>query len=257
MSNLRIAFAGDRDISVRVLQRIIKDNVLPVALLVADNGRASHSRELIGICSYLNPSYVLRGKEFRLPHGIELLSKLNLDFIIGIHFPYIVPEEVLTISRQGFLNLHPGYLPYNRGWHTPNWAILEGTPIGATLHFMDQGIDTGDIIHQKQLHISPGDTAHTLYSRLKDLEFEVFDEAWPLIISGSYKRIKQSLDEGASHKSKDLFSPNIQKIDLESQTTCRDLLRRLRALTTNRIEEAAFFEEEGRRFRVQVSIHEE
>ena len=159
---------------------------------------------------------------------------------------------MLDIPTEGTLNLHPAYLPYNRGWHTPSWAILEGTPIGATLHFMDAGIDTGDIVLQKQLDVSPADTANTLYVRLKRLELETFKEAWPAIRDRSYERIVQSSDAGTTHKREDLFCDEVQRLELPRET-----LRKLRGLTTNDISESAYFEEDGRRYRIQVQIEEE
>jgi methionyl-tRNA formyltransferase len=196
---LRIAFAGDRDISTQVLARILGTGVQPLALMIPGFETATHATELVGLCPFLQSGRVLVGKEYRQPEGLFVLQMLDLDLIIAIHFPYIIPKEILSIPRQGVLNLHPAYLPYNRGWHTPSWAILDGTPIGATLHFMDEGIDTGDIVHRKELTISPGDTAHSLYQQLKKLELEVFEEAWPSILNGSYARIPQSPIEGTTH----------------------------------------------------------
>jgi methionyl-tRNA formyltransferase len=254
---LRIAFCGDREIAVAVLQHLLNHDTKPLALMVPESSRASHADALINLCSFLHPDKILVGQAFRQPAGIEILSKLDLDFIIGVHFPYVIPSEMLSIPREGFLNLHPGFLPYNRGWHTPSWAILEDTPIGATLHFMDEGIDTGDIIHQKQLDISPGDTAHSLYQRLMRLEFEVFEEAWPQIVSGTYVRKPQDPRIGTMHRRKDLFTSDIQQIDLDAEIKANDLLKKLRALTTNQISEAAYFIAGGKRYRVQVIIHEE
>src|ERR1700694_4543671 len=137
MSQLRIAFAGDRDIGTWILEFILSHGVHPVALLVPEKSRASHSDELRKLCSDLAEECIMVGASFREPAGIDKLRSLNLDYILGVHFPYLVPESVLAVSGRGFLNLHPAYLPFNRGWHTPTWAILEGTPVGATLHFMD------------------------------------------------------------------------------------------------------------------------
>ena len=75
------------------------------------------------------------GREFRERTGIAFLGELELDLILCVHFPYLLPPEVLSIPSKGCLNLHPAYLPWNRGWHTPSWAILEDTPGGATLHW--------------------------------------------------------------------------------------------------------------------------
>ncbi|HSO50886.1 MAG TPA: formyltransferase family protein, partial [Acidimicrobiia bacterium] len=184
---MRIAFAGNRSVARRCLQHLIEVGVKPMALLIP-TGDETELQELAG----LGPEHILVGGEFRESGGIELLRSLDLDYILGVHFPYIVPEAVLGIPRIGALNLHPALLPHNRGWHTASWAILEGTPIGATLHFMDRGVDTGDIVAQVELEVRPDDTAHTLYARLLDLEVELFRSAWPLLASGDPPRMTQS-----------------------------------------------------------------
>ena len=257
MNTLRFAFAGDRDIAVWVLDFLLSQNARPIALLVPDESKASHSRELRSRCSFLPEERILVGAEFREPEGVELLRDLQLDYIVGIHFPYIVPESVLEVSGRGFLNLHPAYLPFDRGWHTASWAILEGTAAGATLHFMDKGLDTGDIILQKQLQVSEDDTADTLYRKLKLLELEVFRAAWPQIQCGEPTRTKQNPNAGTLHKRKDLLQPGIQEIDLDQPTTARELLARLRALTTDRLDEAAYFRTNGTRHRIQIEITRE
>lgn len=254
MRILRFAFAGDRDISVWVLDFILSQDARPVALLISEE--ASHADQLIGLCPFLKEDRILKGKRFRQPEGTDLLRNLDLDYIICVHFPYIVPENVLSLPRVGVLNLHPAYLPYNRGWHTPSWALLENTPIGATLHFMDVGVDTGDIIHQKQLKVSPDDTANALYQRLKRYELEVFKEAWPGLVSGSYMRSPQKRQEGSSHKRQELFSDEIQRIDLNQFVKAGDLIQRLRALTTNCPDESAYYEIDGKRYGIQVTVHE-
>lgn len=257
MTEVRIAFAGDRDISVWVLEYLLRQGVRPVALCVSDDARASHAVDLMALCSYLPSEKVLKGTQFRENAGLQLLDNLDLDYMIGIHFPYLVPESVLSIPRSGVLNLHPAYLPYNRGWHTPSWALLEDTPIGATLHFMDAGVDTGDIIHQRMLKPAPGDTAHTLYQRLKQLELEVFQEAWPRLVAGAYQRLPQKANAGTTHYKTELLAANVQLIDLEACVEAGQLLKKLRALTTHRLDEAAYYEMNGRRYRVQVTIFEE
>lgn len=249
----RFAFAGDRNLAVRCLEFLIENDERPAALMVSSPDRASHARELIE-ASGLGSDLVLTGREFREPAGVSLLRSLDLDYIVGVHFPYIVPEEVLEIPSIGVINLHPALLPYNRGWHTANWAILDGTPIGATLHFMDAALDTGDIISQVELAVRPEDTAHSIHGRLLDLEYEVFREAWPLLASGSPPRTPQPEGAGTAHNRSDLADPAVSRLDLEAEAPIGETLRRLRALTTNDVGEAAYFEVNGRRYRVQVSI---
>lgn len=256
MKDLKIGFAaGDRKIAVSVLRHIVSTGVRPAILMLAqDNG--AYGKELREL-SKTAPTHVLVGRGFTAERNTELLRAASLDYLICIHFPYILPLRVLEAPRFGTINLHPAYLPYNRGWHTPSWAILDRTPYGATLHFVDDGVDTGDIIHQKRLEILESDTADTLYERVLDLEFEVFFEAWPTLLGGTFKRKRQSRKEGSVHKRQELFLPRIQKLELNEVARIDDILRTLRALTTNKVEEAAYFISHGRRFRVRLEICEE
>jgi methionyl-tRNA formyltransferase len=254
---LRFAFAGDRDIAVWVLEYLLGEGFRPQALLLRATKRASHAEQLAAMCTYLPDEHVLPGKTFRKEAGLDTLRALELDYIVGVHFPYIVPQEVLDIPRLGVLNLHPAFLPYNRGWHTPSWAILEGTPIGATLHYMDAGIDTGDIVVQQAIEVCPDDTADKLYGRVKRLELDVFRQAWPSLASRTAPRTPQRTDDGSSHVKEDLLDPKARRIDLDDELRAGDLIRKLRAHTTSDPAEAAFFEEDGKRYRVRVEIEVE
>jgi len=249
----RIAYAADRDIGVWVLDYLLERGCVPLALLLSGTERASHAGELEARLP--KPvGGIFRGAEFRAPAALQALAGLDLDYIVGVHFPYLVPPEALTLPRTGVLNLHPAFLPYNRGWHTASWAILDDSPFGATLHFMDEGVDTGDIVHQRELAVSPADTADTLYHRVKRLELQVFREAWPAVEAGTLQRRPQDPRAGSAHRKSDLARDEIRRIDPEAPTRPRDLLRRLRALTTNSPAEAAYVEIDGIRYHVQVTV---
>jgi methionyl-tRNA formyltransferase len=253
---MKYIFAGDRDIAVWVLQALVNQGEKPAALLVSESSKASHAVELITL-SGLSSEYILEGKAFESPEGMALMRAIQPEYIIGIHFPYIIRKAILDLPSIGFLNLHPAFLPYNRGWHTPSWAILEGTPIGATLHFMAEELDNGDVIHQKQLEISSSDTANTLYTRLKQLELEVFLEALPLLLTQRFIRKKLNLNEGSSHKRKELFNDTVQKIALDNNYRADYLIDKIRALTTNQWSEASYFEKDGKRYRLRIEIQED
>lgn len=194
---------------------------------------------------------VFEGLSFREPENVALLRDLKPDYLISVHFPYIIPSDILSIPTEGSLNLHPAFLPYNRGWHTPSWAIFEDTPYGATLHWMDEGVDTGDIALQEKLEVLPSDTADTLYQRVLQLEEELFRRAIPLIKQRALPRHRQP-GSGTTHFKDDL--KRIQELDLDCEVRVGDLIRRLRALTTNRWDEAAVYEVNGQRYRIRVEI---
>jgi len=248
---MRIAFAGDRLISVEILKYLLNQKVKPMVLLLPESNQASHSEELKKLCNYLDAKHILKGNSFKTKKGVQILKRLNLDYLISVHFPYIYPENVLEIFDHGALNLHPAYLPFNRGWHTPSWTIIGKVPCGATLHFMEKSLDTGDIVYQEKMKVLPDDTANSLYQRILNLELKVFKKAWPDLASFAHKRKKQ-LKRGTLHKKKDLVT--IQEIKLEEKFKAKELIDRLRALTTNDIKEASYFKKGGEKYRITIDI---
>lgn len=249
----RIAFAGDRDIAVAVLEVIHAHDVEITALLLPPDDRASHAAALRQRCGYLPDNQVFSGLAFRSDAGLARLRRGRPDYLLCIHFPHYIPSTVLNIPTECALNLHPAYLPYGRGWHTPSWAILDDVPYGATLHVMTEEIDAGPIVHQKQLSIRPDDTADSLYRRTKALERDVFEEAWPSIQRRALSSTPQP-SGGSRHRKDDLMQPSVQCIERDQSVRAGDLIDRLRALTTNRLEEAAYFEHDGQRYRMQLRI---
>lgn len=247
---MKFAFAGDRKISCSILEYIMGRGYKPEAIFVSDFEKASHDEELIHI-SGLSDSLIFRGNEFKTSQAIQILASLELDYIFGIHFPYIIPSEVLRIPKIGVVNLHPAFLPFNKGWHTPSWAIIEGYPYGATLHFMEEALDEGDIIHQKEIEVLPTDTANSLYQKVLKLEEEVFFEAFDNLSKLNPKRMKQ-IKEGTSHQKKELKV--VQEINISENINPLDLINKIRALTTNDPNESAYYIMNNKKIGVQINL---
>jgi methionyl-tRNA formyltransferase len=247
---MRYAFAGDRKVAVEILSFIIRKGFTPAALFVSDDSKATHSSELIELAN-LNEEFVFKGTQCIHENALKILSSLSLDYIIGIHFPYIISKDLLEVPQVGFINLHPAFLPFNKGWNTPSWAILDGTPYGATLHFMEEKLDAGNIILQKEIQVDFCDTANTLYQKVLDLEFEVFKDSFQQLLSLNPKSYKQTV-EGTSYKKSDLKS--VQRLNLENNISVGELLNKLKGLTTNNINEAAYVEYEGKKIALQIKL---
>lgn len=245
----RIAFAANRKIGADALRVLLERGIEPVALIVPKGKNVDPAvGEMLRTIPHVP---AIHGKVFREADGIGRLESLDIDYFLSIHFPYIIPRSVLDVPRIGSLNLHPAYLPYNRGWHTPSWAILDQTPYGATLHWVDEGLDTGDIAVQREVEITPSDTADTLYARVLATELEVLREAIPMLKARALPRIPQQ-GKGTQHIKADLT--RVRRLNLDERMTVREVLQRIRALTTNRGDEAAWFEIDGDRYLVQLSI---
>lgn len=249
---MKYVFAGDRKISCDILNFLMNKGFKPEVLIVSNGKNATHSQELIEI-SGLSEKDIIFGSDFKKEENINKLIALDVDYIFGIHFPFLIPKNVLDIPKVGFVNLHPAYLPFNKGWHTPSWAILDKTIYGATLHFMSEEIDKGDIIYQKQIEVNLDETANSLYHKVLKLEFEVFKEAFDDLNSLKPKRIKQ-IETGTEHTKKDLA--NIQELDLNKKENIGALLDKLRALTTNNPNELAYFINENKKIGVKIDFIE-
>jgi len=126
--------------------------------------------------------------------GVNVLGPADYhkaDLWISVHWDQIWRKEQLRTPKIGCVNLHNSYLPWNRGAHACTWAIIDRTPGGATMHWMDEGIDTGDILYQEPLTIHENDTAHDLYQRTMTLEVQVFRVGMDMLLAGNYQRIAQ------------------------------------------------------------------
>lgn len=248
-------FAGDRAIAVTALELLIGDfGHLPRALCVSDRSGASHAAELERVFRDAGGTDVIPGSELNTAAGLTRLRELELDFALSVHFPELIRQPSLDAVRLEWLNLHPAYLPYNRGWHTSSWAILEGTPAGATIHVMVEDVDAGPILAQERVDVLPDDTADSLYQRLLSAEGELLRATWPRIAAGEWTLAENRTRSGTVHRKADLFQASIQRLDRDSSTTVGELLDRLRALTTNDVSEAAYFEQDGVRYRIRIDI---
>src|SRR3989344_1896283 len=249
MTAIRLAYAANRSLGVKVLRLLRENGVQPVALMVPSEPRDANIGEMKSMLE--NGAPVIEGKAFREPQTRSMLAGLGLDYVLSVHSPYLFTPELLRLPKIGILNLHPALLPYNRGWNTPSGAIVDGTPAGATLHWVNEDLDAGDIALQRKVPLRPDDTADRLYQRLLQAEFEIMREAIPLLRERRLPRQPQETG-GSFHKKKDL--DGIRELNLDATAKVRDVVNRLRGLTTNAIGESAYFVEDGRRYLIRAEI---
>lgn len=133
----------------------------------------------------------------------ENSSILNdVDFIISYGYRYIIKPDIVRKFKNRAINLHISYLPWNKGADPNLWSFLEDSPKGVTIHYIDSGLDTGEIIVQKEVTYYENDTLRTTYERLTQTIEQLFMEYWPLIREGKVKGIPQPMG-GSYHKLKD------------------------------------------------------
>ncbi|PEU16886.1 formyltransferase family protein [Bacillus sp. AFS019443] len=126
----------------------------------------------------------------------------NIDFIVSYGYRYIIPPSIVEKFNNKIINLHISYLPWNKGADPNLWSFLENTPKGITIHYVDNGLDTGDIIAQLKVPYKENDTLKTAYDRLCQKIERLFIENWGLIRSGTVMRKPQS-PGGSYHRLND------------------------------------------------------
>ena len=166
---------------------------MKVLLLCSDNPECEKLRSYIISC----------GDElFYIKITSEKAREINPDIMVSYNYRYILKPDVFSVPARGAINLHISYLPWNRGADPNFWSHLDETPKGVTIHYIDFGIDTGDIIGQELVEFSDGDTLRSSYAKLHSAIQELFERLWQKIKTRQVAPFKQQ-GEGTFHLSKD------------------------------------------------------
>ena len=122
------------------------------------------------------------------------IKELSPDMILSYGYLHIIKKDVIEAYEGKIINLHISYLPWNKGIYPNIWSIIDGTPKGVSIHLIDEGVDTGDIIFQREVEINDDDTLSSSYWRLRENIEDLFMEKWDLIKNFNFYRKKQILD---------------------------------------------------------------
>ena len=118
------------------------------------------------------------------PLDAELFENVlkDFNFIISYNYQHIVKQSVISLFPNRIINLHISLLPWNRGISPNLWSVIDDTPKGVTIHLIDDGVDTGDILIQQQLFLDDStETLASSYQKLHKAMLELFVRNWSLI----------------------------------------------------------------------------
>ena len=132
------------------------------------------------------------------PEVVGQIRALRPDFFFSFYYREMLKRELLDIPKHGALNMHGSLLPKYRGRVPVNWAIIHGeTETGATLHYMTEKPDNGDIVAQQAVPILPDDTALQVFQKVTVAAEMALDTCLPDLLAGRAKAVKQDLSKGA------------------------------------------------------------
>ena len=184
---------------------------------------------------------------------VNLNKENSIELVFMLWFPTIVQQKSLDSVKTGFINLHPSYIPWNRGMHPYYWSIAENTVAGTTIHFIDKKIDEGFIVFQREVEIFITDTGETLYNRLLLETMDLFKENYDNMIDGNYTLKKVDNNGGSFHYAKHIESHSC--IDLNKKYVAKDLIDIIRARTFKNGKNA-FFYHNFKKYNIKLFIEE-
>jgi len=195
MKNLRIVFMGTPDFATGILKKIVEAGLQVVAVVtVADkpSGRGQKLQESSVKKYALSQGIpVLQPVSLREEKFLEQLRTFKADIQVVVAFR-MLPKVVWQIPKKGTFNLHASLLPDYRGAAPINWVIINGeTKTGVTTFLIDEKIDTGAILLQKEIPISERETAGSLHDKLMSVGADLVLDTLDLIASGKSNPITQ------------------------------------------------------------------
>ena len=193
---LKIIYMGTPEFSATVLKGLIENYKIRAIVTQPDKKVGREQKELsppvkqVGID---NTILVLQPN--KIMDEYQPLKDMEPDLIITCAYGKILPREILELPRLGCINVHASLLPKLRGGAPIHRAIINGyTKTGVTIMYMDEKMDEGDMISQKETEITETETAETLHDKLSVIGRDLLIETLPSIINQTNQRIKQNND---------------------------------------------------------------
>ena len=133
----------------------------------------------------------------------KTVTKQGCDFLVSCSYRHILGKDILDMFPGKAVNLHISYLPWNRGADPNFWSFIENSPKGVSIHYLDEGVDSGDIIVQEEVKFNLAqETLATSYDKLQAVIQDLFKAHWSSIVNGTCQRQEQ-IGKGSTHKVKD------------------------------------------------------
>jgi len=187
------------NVGVRCLSVLLAHGV-EVALVVThrDNPKENIWFDSVAELAALHDIPVITPDNPNAPEVVEQIRALQPDFFFSFYYREMLKRELLEIPKRGALNMHGSLLPKYRGRVPVNWAIIHGEiSTGATLHYMTEKPDNGDIVAQQAVPILPDDTALQVFQKVTVAAEIALNGVLPALLAGKAQALQQDLSKGA------------------------------------------------------------
>jgi len=212
---MRIVFMGTPDFAAGTLVKIVESGHNVVGVFTQPDKPKGRGKEL-SMSAVKQKALelklpVFQPEKVRKPEVIEEIRELKPEVIVVVAFGQILTKEILEIAKYGSVNVHASLLPAYRGAAPIQWAVIDGLKkTGVTTMAMDAGIDTGDILMQRELTLDKKETGGSLFDRLSIIGADLLVETLTALENGTATRTKQE-DELSNYAKK--FDKALGEID--------------------------------------------
>ena len=194
-SPLRIVYMGNPDFAVRPLEIMLQHNYNVVAVVTGQDKPAGRGKKInesaVKVYAKEQNLPILQPESLKDESFLQELQALNIDLIVVVAFK-MLPKVVWQIPKIGTINIHASLLPQYRGAAPINWAIINGEKkTGVTSFLINEVIDTGNILLQKEVAIADDETAGTLHDKLQESGSQLLLETLQLLENGKTQGIDQ------------------------------------------------------------------
>ena len=229
MKRFRVIFMGTPDFAVPCLARLVEISDVVAVVTQPDRPKGRGQKLLpppVKVFAQEHGIAVYQPVRVKAPDFVDVLRGLAPDLIVVVAFGQILSKEILSLPPLGCINVHASLLPRYRGAAPMQWAIVRGEKeTGVTTMFMDEGLDTGDMLMRETLPITQAMTAAELHDAMMKLGADVLEKTLFSLSEGTLKRTPQ--DEALSTYAP-LLDKEVGRIDWKkSAQEIHDLVRGL------------------------------
>jgi methionyl-tRNA formyltransferase len=226
---MRIVFCGTPQFAVPTLKHLLAQPDFEIAAVITQPDRPRGRGQEVSFSPVKETALaagipVHQPEKVRAPEVQEFLQKLAPDVIVIIAYGQIIPGRLLPIPKVGWINLHASLLPKYRGAAPINWAIANGeTKTGVTSMRIDAGMDTGEMLLQREMEIGPAETALELAARMSELGAPLMVETLRGLAAGTIVPRPQEHERASS-------APMLKKEDgrIDWSRPAQDIFNRIR-----------------------------
>ncbi|HNT36449.1 MAG TPA: methionyl-tRNA formyltransferase, partial [bacterium] len=216
-----IIFLGTSDFAVPSLQRLVADG-LPVSLVITRPDRpARRGQRLSGspilCCAESLGLPVWQPENLQDAESVHRIQEMKPSLLVLVAYGMRVPGDVLQAGALGALNLHPSLLPKYRGAAPMQWALIHAEKMtGVTTMYMDEGLDTGDIVYQENAALVPGETYGEVSSRLSVQGAALLSRTVQDVLNGTAPR---KVQDNALATKAPLLKPEQERLRWDQEAT--------------------------------------